>query len=107
MTSVERVLEYTELDSEAPSETDVKPPDGWPNRGSIRFNNMTFAYAAGLPNVLRGVTAHVKSNEKVDFFIMTTGDIHDFFRHSHSSWCLFPFSVLNISAEREGAQLYL
>eukprot|EP00794_Sanderia_malayensis_P020178 gene20178-22153_t len=65
MTSVERVLEYTELEPEAPSETSIKPPDEWPQRGSIRFNKMTFAYDENLPNVLKGVTAHIRSNEKV------------------------------------------
>lgn len=65
MTSVERVLEYCELESEPPIETDVKPPDDWPKRGSIRFKDMSFSYAKGLPNVLNGINCHIKSNEKV------------------------------------------
>ena len=64
MTSVERVLEYCELESEPPAETDVKPPDEWPKRGSIRFKDMSFSYAKGLPNVLNGINCHIKSNEK-------------------------------------------
>ena len=65
MTSVERVLEYCELESEAPSITDVRPPSDWPQRGSIRLKNMSFAYAEGLPNVLHNITCHIKSTEKV------------------------------------------
>ena len=65
MTSVERVLEYCELESEAPPVTDVKPPTDWPQRGSIRLKNMSFAYAEGLPHVLHDITCHIKSTEKV------------------------------------------
>ena len=65
MTSVERVLEYCELESEAPPETDLKPPNDWPQRGSIRLKNMSFAYAKGLPDVLHDITCHIKSSEKV------------------------------------------
>ncbi len=73
MTSVERVIEYTELESEAPEEANTKPPDEWPQRGSIRFNKMTFAHAPNLPNILTGVTAHIKSNEKVQLIFLWIG----------------------------------
>ncbi|PFX19388.1 Multidrug resistance-associated protein 4 [Stylophora pistillata] len=35
MTSVERILEYCNLEPEAPRETDTKPPDGWPPKGVV------------------------------------------------------------------------
>lgn len=92
MTSVERVLEYCELEPEAPPETDVKPPLEWPHRGSIRFKNMSFSYAKGLPNVLDDVTCHIKSTEKVrvHFPLDTIVILYLFFllRYCLCVWCI-------------------
>ena len=65
MTSVERILEYCDLESEAPSETDTKPPDNWPSKGGIEFDNMSFRYHKSLPRVLHSITCSIKPNEKV------------------------------------------
>eukprot|EP00795_Rhopilema_esculentum_P002545 gene2545-740_t len=65
MTSVERILEYCDLPPEAPPETDTKPPAKWPDRGSIRFQDLSFCYADGLPYVLKDVNCHIKSSEKI------------------------------------------
>ena len=65
MTSVERVLEYSELEGEAPPKTDNAPPKDWPQRGSIRFKDMTFTYASHLPAVLHNVTCNIHSAQKV------------------------------------------
>ena len=65
MTSVERVLEYCDLESEAPPETDTKPPPGWPNKGQILFENMSFAYHRSLPRVLQKISCSIKPREKV------------------------------------------
>ncbi|XP_037095749.1 multidrug resistance-associated protein 4-like isoform X1 [Syngnathus acus] len=65
MTSVERVVEYAELKSEAPWETDTKPPPDWPKRGSITFDSVNFSYSASEPLVLKDLTVVFKSKEKV------------------------------------------
>lgn len=39
MTSVERVVEYAELESEAPWETNKQLPNDWPKAGSITFDS--------------------------------------------------------------------
>ena len=65
MTSVERVVEYSELEPEAARHTEKRPPDDWPSKGAIRFDNMSFAHAVNLPFILKGVTADIKPNEKV------------------------------------------
>ena len=65
MTSVERILEYTDLEPEALPETDVKPRKGWPDKGRITFDNMSFSYHKTLPNVLHNVSFQIKSMEKV------------------------------------------
>eukprot|EP00794_Sanderia_malayensis_P020176 gene20176-22151_t len=65
MTSVERVLEYCDLEPEAPLETDKKPPNDWPSRGSILFQDLNFRYAPHLKDVLHKVSCHIHSQEKV------------------------------------------
>ena len=66
-TSVERVLEYCDLEPEAALETDVKPDKDWPSRGSVMFENVHFRYHETLPEILHGINAHVKPKEKVLF----------------------------------------
>uniref|UniRef100_A0A674F439 Multidrug resistance-associated protein 4 n=1 Tax=Salmo trutta TaxID=8032 RepID=A0A674F439_SALTR len=65
MTSVERVVEYTELESEAPWETDIRPPPDWPRHGFITFDQVNFSYYADSPPVLKNITAVFRSREKV------------------------------------------
>ena len=54
VTSVERMINYTELTPEAPPVTDVRPPEGWPSRGEIVFNKMSLIYPDTTEPVLRG-----------------------------------------------------
>lgn len=65
MTSVERVVEYTELESEAPWETDKHPSPDWPRCGCITFDRVNFSYSADGPVVLKNMTAVFRSREKV------------------------------------------
>lgn len=65
MTSVERILEYCDLESEAAPETEVKPPPNWPSNGNIVFDNMSLAYHKSLPNVLHNISCNIKPKEKV------------------------------------------
>jgi hypothetical protein len=66
MTSVERILEYTDLESEAVAETDVKPRKGWPDKGGIKFENMSFSYHKSMPKVLHNISCCIKPMEKVN-----------------------------------------
>ena len=68
MTSVERILEYCSLESEAPGETDTKPSDNWPSKGKIEFENVSFRYHKSLPRVLHSISCSINSNEKVISF---------------------------------------
>uniref|UniRef100_A0AAZ1XW59 Multidrug resistance-associated protein 4 n=1 Tax=Oreochromis aureus TaxID=47969 RepID=A0AAZ1XW59_OREAU len=65
MTSVERVVEYAELESEAPWETDKQPPSDWPKAGCITFDRVNFSYSASEPMVLKNLSLVFKSREKV------------------------------------------
>ncbi|CAL8283025.1 unnamed protein product [Gadus morhua 'NCC'] len=65
MISVERVMEYTELESEAPWETEKRPPLDWPSQGLVTFDGVNFSYSADGPVVLRNMNATFLPREKV------------------------------------------
>ncbi|XP_047408548.1 ATP-binding cassette sub-family C member 4 isoform X2 [Sciurus carolinensis] len=65
MISVERVIEYTNLEKEAPWEYQKRPPPTWPHEGVIVFDNVNFTYSLDGPLVLKHLTALIKSREKV------------------------------------------
>lgn len=65
MISVERVLEYSQLPTEAPLESDKKPPDNWPNAGTIEANDMNLRYFPNSPDVLKNLTFRIREKEKV------------------------------------------
>ncbi|KAG0258860.1 Canalicular multispecific organic anion transporter 2 [Actinomortierella ambigua] len=63
--SVERVQEYSDLNTEAPEHTDVHLPDTWPTHGEIAFRNYSTRYREGTDLVLRDVSFTVRGGEKV------------------------------------------
>ena len=65
MISVERVIEYTELEQEAPWELEFRPPPDWPNNGMIALSNVNFKYSSDGPLVLKDLTECTESKEKV------------------------------------------
>ncbi|KAG0210848.1 Canalicular multispecific organic anion transporter 1 [Mortierella sp. GBA43] len=65
LVSLERILEYTKLKTEAPEKTDVILPPKWPSRGHVRFINYSTRYREGLDLVVRNVDLDIKPTEKV------------------------------------------
>ncbi|KAJ9591424.1 hypothetical protein L9F63_002030, partial [Diploptera punctata] len=67
MTSLERILEYTHVESEPPLESapGKKPNSLWPPKGEITFDKAALAYSKDDPPVLKGISFTVKSTEKV------------------------------------------
>ena len=67
MVSTERVLQYTCLPSERAlqSPPESSPPQDWPQKGTIVFENMSFAYAPELPTVLHDIHCRIEGGEKV------------------------------------------
>lgn len=64
--SVERVLEYANLPSEAPEIISKnRPPISWPSKGSIAFDYYSTRYRPGLDLVLKDVNLEIKAHEKV------------------------------------------
>ena len=65
MTSVERILEYTALDSEPLETGKIKAETNWPKSGAIKFKNVNFKYSSELPNVLNDLSFEIKPQEKI------------------------------------------
>jgi ABC-type multidrug transport system fused ATPase/permease subunit len=66
MVSVERVNEYTSIESEGSRHTheDEKLSD-WPAKGEIVFQGAKLRYRPGLPLVLKGLDIHIPAGSKV------------------------------------------
>uniref|UniRef100_A0A8C2XQZ4 ATP-binding cassette, sub-family C (CFTR/MRP), member 2 n=1 Tax=Cyclopterus lumpus TaxID=8103 RepID=A0A8C2XQZ4_CYCLU len=63
--AVERVSEYAELENEAKWVTDTRPPEKWPEKGRLQFDNYKVRYRPGLDLVLHGITCDIDSTEKI------------------------------------------
>lgn len=67
MTSVERVIEYTDLKSEPALESleKYRPPDKWPERGIIQFADLSMKYSENSNFVLKNLTVRIESADKI------------------------------------------
>ena len=64
--SVERVLEYTRLPSEAPEIIyRHRPPISWPAQGGVEFKDYSTRYREGLDLVLKNINLSIKPHEKI------------------------------------------
>ncbi|XP_017085489.2 ATP-binding cassette sub-family C member 4 [Drosophila eugracilis] len=64
MTSVERVLQYTELEQE-PALSEKTPPQQWPPRGQVEFRNMNCRYDPNGSPVLKNLNLTIEAGWKV------------------------------------------
>ncbi|GAB4862031.1 ATP-binding cassette sub- C member 9 [Ancistrocladus abbreviatus] len=66
MISVERILQYSKLTSEAPIVIEhSRPPVNWPTTGTICFNNLQIRYADHLPYVLKNISCILPGRNKI------------------------------------------
>lgn len=67
MMSVERILEYRDLEPESESASDKlsKVTGDWPDNGSIEFHNVIYRYSAKTQPVLREISLVINSREKI------------------------------------------
>ncbi|KAF2231926.1 multidrug resistance-associated protein 1 [Viridothelium virens] len=64
--SVERVLEYARLPSEAPEVISKnRPPISWPAHGEVNFDHYSTRYRPGLDLVLKNINLKIRSREKI------------------------------------------
>jgi len=66
MISVERILQYTKIQSEAPLVIDnCRPKTDWPISGRIELENLVVQYNLALPTVLKGITCTFPGKRKI------------------------------------------
>ena len=65
MTSVERVMTYTRIDSEPGYSNETRPPECWPVEGSLVLQDLSLVYFEGGPRILKDINFCVSSKEKV------------------------------------------
>ncbi|KAL2941533.1 ABC transporter C family member 3 [Bienertia sinuspersici] len=66
MISVERILDFTRLPSEAPLVIDdCRPELDWPSEGFIQFENLHVRYSPASPMVLKGINCTIPAKMKV------------------------------------------
>ena len=65
MTSVERVMTYTKLDSEPGYKVHRLPPEHWPHEGNITFKDVSLTYYPGGPQVLTKINLNIKGGTKI------------------------------------------
>ena len=65
MTSVERVVTYTKLDSEPGYKEKRLPPEQWPRDGTITLQDASLTYYPGGPQVLRKLNLNIKGGAKI------------------------------------------
>ncbi|KAL0136787.1 P-loop containing nucleoside triphosphate hydrolase protein [Mucor lusitanicus] len=63
--AIERIVEFMEIDQEAPAITSIRPPPHWPTQGAIEVKDLEVRYAADLDPVLRDLSFTVKPREKI------------------------------------------
>uniref|UniRef100_A0A0E0KUH2 ABC transporter C family member 9 n=1 Tax=Oryza punctata TaxID=4537 RepID=A0A0E0KUH2_ORYPU len=66
MISVERILQYSRIPSEAPLVVDYRrAPNNWPLDGTINIRCLEVRYAEHLPSVLRNISCTIPGRKKV------------------------------------------
>ncbi|KAE8913580.1 Multidrug resistance-associated protein 1 [Phytophthora fragariae] len=67
MVSVERIKNYTVMDTEAAltSVGKLPPAQEWPSAGAIEFRDVNLRYRPGLPRVLRNLSLSIRPQEKI------------------------------------------
>lgn len=63
--SVERILEYSQLEPEKQPDVPKNVPKDWPPQGKIEFKSVFYRYSIDHEPVLRGLSFSVKPREKV------------------------------------------
>lgn len=65
MMSVERVLEYRDLEPEKQPKKPIVVTEDWPADGNIEFRNVSYRYFAVAEPVLRNLSFVIRPKEKI------------------------------------------
>ncbi|KAJ2522195.1 hypothetical protein GGI11_001797 [Coemansia sp. RSA 2049] len=66
MNATERIMQYMDIDQEAPSESDPqnKPSAIWPSKGDVQIEDLVVEYVPGVP-VLHGISLSIEHGQKI------------------------------------------
>lgn len=72
MTSVERILQFTQLDEEGPFTSDPsnRPSLEWPTKGEIKFDHVYLQYSDSDPPVLKDLNFIIQPAMKVHYMLL-------------------------------------
>jgi len=66
MISVERILQFSDIPSEAPLMIEnCRPREDWPNHGTIEIDHLHVRYNPSLPMVLKGISCTLPGKKKI------------------------------------------
>ena len=65
MVSVERLMEYADIENE-PDNGDLKVDKNWPEKGRITASHASFRYHQSLDDVLKKISFVINGREKVN-----------------------------------------
>ena len=65
MTSVERVVMYTQLTPESGYSTRGGPPESWPAKGDLSIKDLSLTYVDGGSRILKDITLAIRDKEKI------------------------------------------
>ena len=65
MTSVERVVKYSQIEQEPGYQNQRQPPEHWPQYGQVQIKDLELVYYHGGPKILQGVTFTINPHEKI------------------------------------------
>nr|APD26517.1 ATP-binding cassette transporter subfamily C member 4 X1 protein [Brachionus koreanus] len=80
MTSIERIVEYTNIPSEPLNDGKIEPPINWPTSGEIKFDKVSLNYDKNLPSVLKEISLNIKAGEKIGIVGRTGAGKSSFFQ---------------------------
>ncbi|KAJ7449167.1 hypothetical protein FB451DRAFT_1375079 [Mycena latifolia] len=65
LSSLERIQGYINIEHEKPATEAGKPPAYWPASGDLRVEKLSARYSTDGPQVLHGISFHIKSGERI------------------------------------------
>lgn len=106
MTSVERIVEYQNLDDQEQTQFTAETTENWPENGRIDFLNVCLNYGPHEPDILKNVTFTIKPKQKIGI-IGRTGSgkssiINALFQLSHTTGSIFidDFNISQIPLQK-------
>lgn len=80
MTSIERIVEYTNIPAEPFDSGKIASDKQWPQKGEILLKDVCLSYDKNLPDVLKSISLKINSGEKVGIVGRTGAGKSSFFQ---------------------------